>query len=143
MVDSRKVVVNRCHGGFGLSDAALRAYAARKGLTLYPESDGRVGIVTYWTAPPEERTGVLRDDDFRAATQEVRIASNARHSELTIYDRDIARDDADLVAVVEAMGDEASGRFARLEVVEIPADVKWRIEEYDGSEWIAEEHRTW
>jgi hypothetical protein len=27
--------------------------------------------------------------------------------------------------------------------VDIPDDVKWQIEEYDGNEWIAESHRTW
>ena len=27
--------------------------------------------------------------------------------------------------------------------VEIPDDVEWQIEEYDGSEWIAEKHRIW
>jgi hypothetical protein len=30
-----------------------------------------------------------------------------------------------------------------LKVVEIPDGVKWQIEEYDGSEWVAEKHRTW
>jgi hypothetical protein len=56
---------------------------------------------------------------------------------------EIPRDDADLVAVVEQLGKKADGDYARLKVVEIPADVKWQIEEYDGSEHIAEVHRTW
>lgn len=55
----------------------------------------------------------------------------------------IERDDPDLVRVVEELGKEANGRYADLKVVEIPDDVKWDIEEYDGSEWIAEVHRTW
>lgn len=55
----------------------------------------------------------------------------------------IDRDDPDLVRVVEELGEEADGTFAKLKVVEIPDDVKWDIEEYDGSEWIAEVHRTW
>jgi hypothetical protein len=36
-----------------------------------------------------------------------------------------------------------NGDFAELKVVEIPDDVQWQIEEYDGKEWIAEKHRTW
>jgi hypothetical protein len=28
-------------------------------------------------------------------------------------------------------------------IVEVPADVDWYIEEYDGLEWVAEKHRTW
>jgi hypothetical protein len=30
-----------------------------------------------------------------------------------------------------------------LEIVEIPDDVEYTIEEYDGLEHIAEKHRTW
>ena len=56
---------------------------------------------------------------------------------------DIPRDDPDLVATVEKLGGNASRAFANLKVVEIPDDVDWEIEEYDGSEWVAEKHRTW
>jgi hypothetical protein len=48
-----------------------------------------------------------------------------------------------LVQIVEELGNEASGRCAKLKIVEIPDDINWAIEEYDGSETIAEEHQTW
>ena len=48
-----------------------------------------------------------------------------------------------LVDCVEELGDEASGGFAQLRVVEIPADVEWEVEEYDGWERIHEQHRSW
>jgi hypothetical protein len=57
--------------------------------------------------------------------------------------RDILRDDPVLVQIVEEMGSNANGDYAELKVVEIPDDVDWYIEEYDGSEWVAERHRTW
>jgi hypothetical protein len=56
---------------------------------------------------------------------------------------DVSRDDADLVAVVEGLGEKANGDYSRLRVVEIPEDVRWHISEYDGVEHIAEDHRTW
>lgn len=56
---------------------------------------------------------------------------------------DIARDDPVLVEVVETLGGAANGGYADLEVVEIPDDVEWTIQEYDGNEWVAEVHRTW
>ena len=59
------------------------------------------------------------------------------------YDRDIPRDDVALVQVVEEMGKLADGQCARLKIVEIPDDVEWQIEDYDGLEWAAECHRTW
>ncbi len=58
-------------------------------------------------------------------------------------DRDVARDDPYLVQIVKELGSEADGRYAELRIVEIPADVDWIVEEYDGREWIAERHRTW
>lgn len=56
---------------------------------------------------------------------------------------DIPRDNLLLVRVVEELGVRVNGPHALLKVVEIPYDVGWSIEEYDGLEWIAEEHRTW
>jgi len=55
----------------------------------------------------------------------------------------IKRNDPRLVACVEKLGPLASGSLASLKVVEIPDDVEWEIESYDGNEWIAEKHRTW
>ena len=53
------------------------------------------------------------------------------------------RADHKLVECVETLGDIANGSFAKLKVVEIPDDVEWKIEDYDGVEWVAEVHRTW
>lgn len=59
------------------------------------------------------------------------------------HDRDAPRDDAYLVKIVRDLGMAANGRYANLKIVEVPADVEWQIEEYDGNEWVAEKHRTW
>ena len=58
-------------------------------------------------------------------------------------DRDIARDDPVLVAIVRELGVDADTRYAKLKIVEVPYEVEWQIEEYDGVEWVAEKHRTW
>ena len=91
-----KVVINKCHGGFGISAAAESKYRELAGIT---------------------------DPDF--------------HS---LY---IPRDDEHLIAVVELMGEEANNRLSELKIVDIPDDVNWCIEEYDGKERVAERHRTW
>lgn len=104
----RKVVINRCFGGFGLSKAAFEAYAEAKGLNP--------GV---WN----EQWKYYEGGDF--------------------YDHGIERDDPDLVRIVETMGDKANSGYADLHIVEIPDDVQWEIEEYDGNEWVAEVHRTW
>ena len=59
------------------------------------------------------------------------------------WDWNIPRDDQRLVQAVEELGKKASGKYSSLKIVEIPDDVEWEIEEYDGSEWVSEKHRTW
>ena len=60
-----------------------------------------------------------------------------------VYDFEIPRDDLVLVWVVEHLGEKANGWAAELDIVEIPEDVDWYVEEYDGVEHVAERHRTW
>ena len=55
----------------------------------------------------------------------------------------IERDNPKLVECVEKLGQEAADSHSRLKIVEIPSDVDWIIEEYDGNEWVSERHRTW
>lgn len=57
--------------------------------------------------------------------------------------KDIQRNHPLLIQVIEELGREASSRFASLKIIEIPDNVKWEIEEYDGVEWISEKHRRW
>jgi hypothetical protein len=131
-----KVVYNKCFGGFGLSEKALKRYAEIKGITLYPEVDPKfLTITTWWTVPPEERTGIITGD-WSLHSKEERISSNARHKALTIYDRDIDREDPALVQVIEELGDEASGQCANLKIAEIQDGVLYRIDEYDGNESV-------
>lgn len=69
------------------------------------------------------------------------------NSEFGFYEKfdcnQLERDDPVLVQIVETLGTDASGDFSSLKIVEIPEDVKWIVEEYDGAEWVAESHRTW
>ena len=76
----------------------------------------------------------------RAQTEYCRLAGI---DEKDFYDRDVARDDPYLVKVVKELGMGANGTHANLKIVEVPGDVKWHIAEYDGAEWVAEDHRTW
>ena len=115
----QKIVVNRCHGGFGLSHKAVLRYADLKGITLYWEKGGI--LVHYGTDPNFMDKG--NPGWFSVG--------------------DIPRDDPALVQVVEELGEAANGECAELKVVKIPDAISWAIEEYDGLERVAEEHRTW
>jgi hypothetical protein len=131
-----KVVINKCYGGFDISHAGMMDYARRKGLTLYawvnPKHDfssyvpydgqGRYLVIHYTTAP---------------------LVNGGIPNEIYFSNHDIARDDPDLVAMVDELGERASGQFGELKVVEIPDGTEYEIEEYDGLEHIAEKHQVW
>jgi len=138
-----KIVINGCHGGFRLSHEATLAYLNKCGIQFWvePNQHSLVGP-TYYLVPPEER---IEGDpvNWYSMTLEQRRAHNKAYHNTVFYSVDIARDDANLVSVVLELGEAANGSHARLKIVEIPDDVEWQIEEYDGLEWVAEKHRTW
>ena len=48
-----------------------------------------------------------------------------------------------LVECVEALGEKANGEYADLVVVEIPDDLEYKIDDYDGVEMLYEKNRRW
>lgn len=116
-----KVVINRCYGGFGLSDAAVIRYAELKGINLVmEESNERIGGSVFYL------DGIKDDKHY-----------------FSYYDLSEDRADPFLVQVVEELGQAANGFASDLHVINIPDDVDYSVEEYDGIEWVAEKHRTW
>jgi hypothetical protein len=71
----------------------------------------------------------------------IELGWNSEEEEGYSFSEKIARNNPCLVEIVGRYN--ASGELANLKVVEIPDGVKWKIEEYDGIEWVAEVHRTW
>lgn len=132
-----KVVINTCFGGFGLSPKGVEAYLARKGKQCYWFKDARDegGRRSFDKKVPCENPA----SEFIAYSYTSPEPSRESH----FYDRNVPRDDPDLVAVVESLGKEANGQCASLSVVEVPDGVDWEIDEYDGNEHVAERHRTW
>lgn len=54
----------------------------------------------------------------------------------------IPRYDPCLVKVVEELGEKASTDVSCLSIVEIDDNTDWAIQEYDGYEWISENHKV-
>lgn len=137
-VRTAKIVFNACYGGFGLSHAAVMRYAELKGLALYPEETRFSSLTgpTYWTVPPEQRPASLEGRAWHAATLEQRQESNRLHRDAVLDVGKIPRADSALVQVVEELGEAASGRFAKLQIAEVPKGERYRIDEYDGFESV-------
>lgn len=141
-----KVVINGCYGGFSLSKEACQRYWDIKGQQVWIEDCNQfksMGLFTVWLTPKEERLESKEGEAFYSMSMADRRAYNEEHSKQTWYCRETDRADPILVQVVEELGKSANGRCADLRVVDIPDDVEWTIEEYDGNEWVAEKHRTW
>jgi hypothetical protein len=115
----REIVINACHGGFGLSREAELLYLKRS-------------LIDYTTEDRDSRY------DTERYGPRILVGGSDWRSRV-----DIRRDDPVLVSVVRELGNKANGDFAELKIVEIPASVDWQIEEYDGREWVAEVHQTW
>jgi hypothetical protein len=137
-----KVVINNCFGGFSLSEVAVMRLVDEQ----FP--------LESWPWDPNEKFNV----SIGRATQAhdlgngwVRYGDSSMFSSLVkngmVYSSHLSDDklraDPRLVRLVEEMGDDACGPCADLKVVVIPEGVDYVIEEYNGSETVAEKHRTW
>ena len=114
-----KVVINSDYGGFGLSQQAMQYIADRKGWHYHIEDNG----AGWWHTPPNSHENAVFGHQ--------------------IWDVDIPRTDPDLVECVEELRDNSWGYNAELKVVSIPDNIYWHIQDYDGKEWVAEDHRVW
>ena len=118
-----KIVINACYGGFGLSEEGMRVYAEKKGIPIYTWKD------------PKYQSAIFKIY-FKADPSGMIEISNEFYQKYHLSDNDIKRDDPNLVAVVEELGDKANGMCAKLVVQELPKGTKYRITEYDGFEGI-------
>lgn len=95
---TKKVILNKCYGGFDLSDDAVALYANKKRLDF-------------------DDCKLLLDSSYR--------------------------EDPTLIEIVEELGPKASGRYGKLKVVEIPADMEYVIDDYDGIETLHKKVQEW
>ena len=118
-----KIAINTCYGGFSLSPKAEYEVLKRMGYEN----------IKYLNNKKEE---VPLD----SGSWFCNFYSNGEYVSMRRTDD---RTNPHLIGVIEEMGEEADGNFASLEVIEIPDDVSWYIDDYDGMETIRENHRSW
>lgn len=53
------------------------------------------------------------------------------------------REDPVLIEVIEELGEGANTKFSKLKIVEIPADMEYVIDEYDGIETLHQKVQEW
>lgn len=146
-----KVAINGCFGGYGLSARAIVEIAKRKGIKLYMYTRDCEGAGLYF----EDYKRIDYFDSQLSVTYTTvdngeSVSRNDIHDTYDDWMMDIdnitgewSRTDPDVIAVIEELGDEASDDYSAVYVVEIPDDVKFTIDSYDGRETIEEVHRSW
>lgn len=138
-----KIVINKCYGGFGLSDLAYERLI-ELGIPVKKYKEGKRGKDGLFKREKQNEGKIIFDrrlspiDDKLNSELSIRVLG--RYWDCWI-DRD--RTNELLIRVVEELGDKSNGRHAKLQIVEIPDGIKWFIDEYDGIESIHEEHRSW
>lgn len=114
---TRKILISADFGGLCLSDKAIETYLSKKKVKFTTEKKN--------STFSGRRLIFYVDGNYFSA-------------------HEVSRDDPILIETVEEIGlKEAADTFSAIKIVEIPYDVDWVLNEYDGREWIAEKHRTW
>jgi hypothetical protein len=123
-----KVVINVCHGGFGLSNKAVKRCI-------------ELGMkeTVYNTA------GNYIDESADFVKAKLLTGKNAFEYHIKNAYENEFRMNPIVVQVVEELGKKADGTFSKLKIVDIPFETAdgWHVDEYDGYESICENHRSW
>ena len=136
-----KVILNKCYGGFGVSEKAYELYAKKKGIEIfvyklectndkpiYRKTDMGSSIFTITFTKDFGDYVDLYDDNSEKYILE--LCSNHR-------------EDPVLIEVVEELGDRANSPFSKLVVVDIPDGMEYEIDDYDGVETLHQKVEKW
>ena len=120
-----KIAVNKCFGGFSVTREVVDKLR-KKGhkITVIGEmySDG--------SGP---RKASFYEENYHLSNIDFGIDGD---------DYNKHRCHTDLIEAIETTK-KPSGSMAEIEIVEIPDDVDWELDEYDGIETIREKSRSW
>lgn len=132
----KKIILNKCYGGFGVSDKVYEEYAKEKGFKLF----------RYEMIDTNKYVFIQKDcGSFRTEYSKEYLGEECstipNHSYFYIDSE--YREDKTLIEIVERLGEEANGDYSYLKVVEIPDDLDYVIENYDGIETLHQRVQEW
>jgi len=135
-----KIVINATYGGFSISKECAEFMVKLGDKQAKAELDDwkkRQSILDY-----HKKNGCFPKDcnDNLKSSLEIDVKYK---SDANFFGYGYERTNENLIKAVEKLGKKANGSSANLKVVEIPEDIDWFIDEYDGFESVHEKHRTW
>lgn len=130
-----KVAINKCYGGFSVShEVAVKLKEKGHPIRLEGEMyrDGSGPVQRFLS---NKMSYYLDNEDFISVPDcgNLYVVADGWHSH---------RAHPDLIEAIESSKDP-NGHSSDIRIVEIPDDIEWEIDEYDGVETIREKHRRW
>lgn len=137
-----KIILNKCYGGFNVSDEGYELYAKKKGISLYRYYDIYERYILTKTKTKDSGTGTYYfTKDYGDWVKETEIDDDDWETYFHLDSEH--RDDPTLIEVVEELGKKASDNYSKLVVVEIPDGMDYVIDDYDGFETLHENVKVW
>lgn len=130
-----EIAINKCHGGFSFSHEALQWLCDHGMKSIAVEPNEYFGGKDYtqqlenWRKDKTPWFGPIFSSDEKF------VLTNPNDLE--------DRTNPILIKCIKTLKNKVNTRVSEIKIVSIPAKTKWIIQQYDGSEWIAEEHQTW
>ena len=136
----KKVILNKCFGGFGLSKEAYELYAKKKGISVFHYTQENLKKEIYTYATDDNRTF---DFYFTKDFGDNVYISNEDFKKYFLNLDENFREDKTLIEVVEELGEKANAFYSNLKIVEIPDDLDYVIDNYDGIETLHQKVQEW
>jgi len=143
MSDTRKVILNKCYGGYGFSVKAHKEYCKAKNIPcyvyVYTCDTNNSSILVKWDTDDEPNTAFI----WYITKDNVNKLDDIHDEDMILLER-VSREDSTLIDIVERLGKEANSRYSELKIVEIPNSIKeYVIDDYDGYETLHEKVQVW
>ncbi len=140
----KKVILNKSYGGFGVSQKGYELYAKKKGfeLIVYKRNYDYESKNFYYTKLKYPTSEVLVEYFTKDFGDNVLI-SNEDYENYSLHLSWGYREDATLIEVIEELGEEANSIYSKLVIVEIPDDLDYMIDDYDGIETLHQKVQEW
>jgi len=134
----KKVILNKCYGGFDVSTLVYVHYAQKLGKKLR----------CYKFAPTRDEDGHFNDDMYKRVDLEEALQGDNIFMTYRLVDEkgqeekinldSSHREDPLLIEIVENLGKEANSMYSDLKIVEIPDELvnNYMIDNYDGIETL-------
>lgn len=133
-----KVVINTCFGGFGLSTECIIEYLKLKGKECYfYNHDYKTKTYVKTAGDNLSWNYIILTKDIGDVIEAKELTDNWKnYIEYSFYDRDIKRNDKDLLKAIKKIGIKNSGgNLSQLKIVDVSGD-RYEIDSYDGNERI-------